>query len=201
MNEIINRYYENNGYLVQKIVQRVLNEKFGGMKGKDLDEFYSLANDVMTDILINHRYDSTKGDFEGLLYNALFFSFIDNFEYNNRDKRTSKITMNVNGECKRIPVKDVYMDEPLLEEGDITLRDTLASDYNLEQEVMEEEEISNPKLIKFLNGLSFTQQSILHLLKDDYKPAEIRTRLHITEKEYNENMSVIHSYENIKILL
>ena len=52
--DILNTYYADNAKKLHKTVDRILC-KFGGLSGKDTDDFYSLANEVFADVI--KRYD------------------------------------------------------------------------------------------------------------------------------------------------
>ena len=54
MDQVLNTYYANNAKKLHSTVDKILL-KFGGLSNKDLDDFYSLANEVFVDVL--RRYD------------------------------------------------------------------------------------------------------------------------------------------------
>ena len=90
MEKVLNFYYENNAKRLHNVVNQIFYRKYGGITGKEMDEFYSVANDVFADIMTNHRYDASKGDFEGFLYRALGLAIADEFKRQNCDKRKMK---------------------------------------------------------------------------------------------------------------
>lgn len=53
---------------------------------------------------------------------------------------------------------------------------------------------------QYISRLSNLQVSILNLLIDGYKPIEIREILEISSKQYEDNLHIMRSYENVKIL-
>ena len=67
MDQILITYYSDNAKKLHKMVDKILL-RFGGLSGKDLDDFYSLANEVFVDVM--RRYDSSKS-FDGFLYSCL----------------------------------------------------------------------------------------------------------------------------------
>lgn len=75
------------------------------------------------------------------------------------------------------------------------------SEFDLYREVFREDEQMGAKARAYLNRLSKTQRRIASLLAEDYKPAEIQKLLHMKPGEYNGQMTALHAYENIKILL
>ena len=57
MEQILNIYYVDNAKKLRRMVDKILL-KFGGLSDKDLDDFYSLANEVFVDVI--KRYDSSQ---------------------------------------------------------------------------------------------------------------------------------------------
>lgn len=68
MEEMIEAYYESNAVRLRSMVERILL-KFGKLSEWDLDEFYSLANEVFVDVI--GRYDGARS-FDAFLYSCLF---------------------------------------------------------------------------------------------------------------------------------
>ena len=48
--EIIEEYYENNARKLHQIVDKIV-AGFGGLSDKDMDDFYSIANEVFSKII------------------------------------------------------------------------------------------------------------------------------------------------------
>lgn len=206
--KFVNPYYEDNAKKLHMVVNKIFYRKYGGITGKDMSEFYSVANDVFTDIVMNRRYDSSEGDFDGFLYGALALGIIDRIKYQQRDRRCMKelerdedgnLVLNEKGKPKFRVITEVYLDAPI-GEGDLTLGDKLAGDFDIDKEVFVNEEIENSKIEKYLNRLSKRQRKIVELLAASYKAWEIQKMLHITQREYADAMTGIHSYRNISIL-
>ena len=93
----------------------------------------------------------------------------------------------------------VPLDAPWGEE-DMTLADVLASDFNLEREVLGEEGEQSRKIEQYLLSLSVQERRVLMLLAASYKPREIQRLLHISKREYLDALAGIHAYENISLL-
>lgn len=202
MEKILNTYYENNAKKLKSVVDRIFNSKYGGIAGKDMDEFYSVANDVFADIIRHKRYDSSKGDFDGFLYGALCLAFIDEYKRQNRNKRTSKIEVeerNEKGEVirKKIPVKDVYLDTPIGEDGDITIGDTYKSDFDINNILFEN---SNGRIEEYLSSLSKISRKIIEMKVQGMSSGEIKKRLKLTNREFAQHFKEIKSFSNISIL-
>lgn len=206
--KFVNPYYEDNAKKLHMVVNKIFYRKYGGIAGKDMSEYYSVANDVFTDIVMNRRYNSSEGDFDGFLYGALALGIIDRIKYQQRDRRCMKelerdedgnLVLNEKGKPKFRIIAEVYLDAPI-GEGDLTLGDKLASDFDIDREVFIKNEMENSKIEKYLNRLSNRQRKIVELLAASYRANEIQKILHITQREYADAMTGIHSYRNISIL-
>lgn len=206
--KFVNPYYEDNAKKLHMVVNKIFYRKYGGIAGKDMSEYYSVANDVFTDIVMNRRYNSSEGDFGGFLYGALALGIIDRIKYQQRDRRCMKelerdedgnLVLNEKGKPKFRIIAEVYLDAPI-GEGDLTLGDKLAGDFDIDREVFIKNEMENSKIEKYLNRLSNRQRKIVELLAASYRANEIQKILHITQREYADAMTGIHSYRNISIL-
>lgn len=202
MEQILNDYYADNAKKLHSVVDKIIRKKYGGTMDKDMTEFYSVANDVFADIIKRDRYDSSKGDFDGFLYGALDLAIIDEFKRQNRDKRKAKIEVEIDGEMKRVPVQDVYLDAPIGEDEDSTIGDTLSDQRGVEDVFFEEsEEYFSPKVELYLSKLSTLQREVLRLISIDFSPNEIIKELNINKKIYDDCYNAIHSYRNISVLI
>lgn len=183
MEQILKTYYADNAQKLREIVDRILT-KFGGISDKDMDDFYSLANEVFVDAM--KRYDR-KQPFDGFLYSCLSNRIKTEMTRRNRDKR-------------KIDRMSVSMDMPIDDENS-TLADVIADDFDMEKMIFGEENSQSAKLAGYLKRLSEYQRKIVGLLACSYDAKEIQEILHISNKEYSNHMAAIRSYENRKILL
>ena len=81
--QILDTYYADNARKLRKTVDKILH-KFGGLSGKDKDDFYSLANEAFADAL--RRYDPGQA-FDGFLYSCLANKIKTEITRRNREKR------------------------------------------------------------------------------------------------------------------
>lgn len=63
-----------------------------------------------------------------------------------------------------------------------------------------EVEFNSPKLEEYMKTLSKREKKVLKLLALGEKPLEIQIKLRINNKQYNESIKNIRSYERIQIL-
>ena len=184
MEQILITYYTNNAKKLRDIVDKILL-KFGGLSDKDLDDFYSLANEVFVDVM--KRYDGLQS-FDGFLYSCLSNKIKTEITRRNREKR----------KADRMAIS---IDTPIIDDENITIGDLIADDFTIEKEIFEKEEGGYSKrVLLYLNRLSSKQKEILKLNIAGYFPNEIREKLHISEKEYADCYAAIHSYKNVSIL-
>ena len=163
--------------------------KFGGIYQKDNDEFYSKANEELWKA--TETYDDTTGvPFDKYLKMCL--------------QRKFKTQMTDMNRIKRKADRDALsIETPIVgKDGSTsTVEDTLKSEFNIENEISEEIGILKDERVElYLNTLSKVQQKIVLLLVDGYLQDEIIELLHISKKEYVDNLIGIRAYENVKIL-
>ena len=185
---ILDSYYADNAKKLRRTVDKILS-KFGGLTGKDTDDFYSLANEVFVDVL--KRYDPEQS-FDGFLYSCLSNKIMSEITKRNREKRkadrlcTSLDAVNSDGDNEKC-----------------SLLDFIPSDFDTFDEALKAQEngqYQDDKVQQNIARLSNRQVGILNLLIDDYKPREIQRLLNISAKEYSDDMQIMRSYENVKIL-
>ncbi len=184
MEQILNTYYADNAKKLHNTVDKILL-KFGGLSNKDLDDFYSLANEVFVDVM--KRYDDSQS-FDGFLYSCLL------------NKIKTEMTRR-NCEKRKADRMSISIDTPIGDEEGLTIGDTLADKFSIEKELFEksEEGYSN-RMLQYLSRLSTLQKEVLRLNIAGYLPGEIREKLHISEKQYADCYAAIHSYRNVSVL-
>ncbi len=206
MEEILNAYYKDNARKLHHVIDQIFYRKYGGTANKDMDEFYSVGNDVFTDIIKHKRYDESKGNFDGFIYGALDLAIIDEFKRQNRDKRTTKIEIeerNEKGEIqkKKVSIPDVYMDTPIGDNENSTIGDMLQSDFDIDTVLLEK--IGNTldeRVEKYLSTLPKIQRQIIEMKMENISVSEIKQKLKLSDQEYNKQFSQIKSFNNIKTI-
>lgn len=184
MDKILITYYSNNARKLHKMVNKILM-KFGGLSDKDLDDFYSLANEVFVDVM--RRYDGSQS-FDGFLYSCLSNKIMSEITKRNREKR-------------KADRMSISIDTPIGDDENSTIGDMIASDLTIEKEIFEEnEEGYSKRMLLYLSRLSNLQKEVLRLNTAGYLPEEIKEELHINEKQYADCYAAIHSYRNVSVL-
>lgn len=178
----LNFYYKDNARQLHKKVDRILR-KFGGISNKDIDDFYSIANEVFTDVL--RRYDKSQS-FDTFLSSCLLNKIKTEMTARNREKRKSD----------RLSIS---IDTPIGEDGNMTIGDTLQSDFNIENE-LEIEEYFEENTISYLDSLSKTQRKIANMLISGELPSNIKSKLKLTDKQYDNHLQHMRCFEKASIL-
>jgi DNA-directed RNA polymerase specialized sigma24 family protein len=198
-------YFKDNGKKIYKMVDNIIFRKYGSINGRDMQEYYSLANDVFWDIARNDRYREGMGDYNGYLYRSLELAIIDEYKRATRDKRVNKIEVeekNNKGENvrKKIPIEDVRMDAPINEDG-VTIGDTISSDSDVEQNVMRKLKADFERNTnEYIDVLTNRQKKIVYMIMEGYKPKEIKKDLELTNRQFQSDWGVIISYDKIRHL-
>lgn len=182
---ILNTYYADNAKKLHKVVDRILS-KFGGLSNKDTDDFYSLANEVFAEIMTRYDYEQS---FDGFLYSCLSNKIMSEITRRNREKRKAdRMAISFDGTREN--------------EEEYKLLDIIPSDFDTFEEVVKRQGCRQyqDKIQRYISKLSNRQIGILNLLIDGYKPNEIQLILEISSTEYWEDLKIMRSYENVKIL-
>jgi len=156
MDQILMTYYSNNAKKLHNTVDKILL-KFGGLSNKDLDDFYSLANEVFVDVL--SRYDGSQ-PFDGFLYFCL----------SNKIKTEISIDEPINIDS---------------EGNDLSLADILGTDNDAIFKSVEDDE--NKKILKkCIENLEDREKIIMKLRygfdgKDELTQKEVADKLGISQ--------------------
>jgi len=158
------------------------------LAGADYDDFYSIA--LMTLWQAYNAYDPDTGiSFDGFLRSCLQKKFKSELTHRHRQKQV-------------LNQLAVSLDAAGDGEDECSLLEFIPSDFDTFEEVTKrnEDQKYQDKVQQYISRLSDIQVNILNLLVDGYKPTEILLELQISAREYADNMQIIRSYENVKIL-
>lgn len=184
MEEILTLYYKNDAKKLHGIVDKILLQ-FGGLSDKDVDDFYSLANEVFADAI--RRYDGDQS-FDGFLYSCLTNKIKTEITRRNRYKR-------------RADRLSVPIDMPVGDEENYTLADQIPSNINIEKEVLEKSmDFMDQKIQDYLGSLSSIQRKIIEMKMQDIETNSIKKQLNLTDKQYQQYMRQAVQYEHIRLL-
>lgn len=185
---VLQPYCDNDMQLLKKISRSIFMRFNEPLAGADYDDFYSIS--LMTLWQAYNAYDPDTGiSFDGFLRSCLQKKFKSELTHRHRQKRVLNqlaISLDAAGDG----------------EDECSLLEFIPSDFDTFEEVTKrnEDQKYQDKVQQYISRLSDIQVNILNLLVDGYKPTEILLELQISAREYADNMQIIRSYENVKIL-
>ena len=185
---VLEPYCENDMYKLKRMSRSIFMKFNEPLTNADYDDFYSVANLVLWQAY--NSYDPDMGvKFEGFLHSCLSKKFKTELEYRHRKKRI-------------LNQFAVSLDAASENDEEYSLMDCVASDFDTFEEVVrrQEKDQFQDKVQTYVSRLSKQQIRILNMLMDGYKSGEIRQILKISSTEYTENLRIMRSYENVKIL-
>lgn len=194
--KVTEQYYANNAEKLHKMVDKIL-KRYGGLSQKDIDDFYSLANEVFW-IAVNDF--NGHGDFNGFLYSRLARKIMSMITKGNRKKRADiEMVINDNGKKEIRYHQPLSLDAPIdSEKGDnvLTLGDVTESDFDLEIATSENIGLRFSEDVNvYLKLLPIKTRKVALLISEGYAPCDIIEKIHITQKEYQIHASIMRTYE------
>lgn len=184
---VLEPYCKDNMQLLKNISKSIFLRFNEPLTEADYDDFYSIANMILWQCY--NSYSPDKGaSFNTFLCTCLKKRFKTEIRDRHREKRViNQFTTSL----------DVTNDG----EEECSVQDFIVSDFDTFEEVVKNNnEQFQDKIQQYISKLSNQQVNILNLLIDGYMPKEIRQILEISSTEYAENIKIIRSFENVKIL-
>lgn len=182
--DLVDSYFENDGKMLYSLIDKVLFKlKFDVEKS----DFYSLGSEIFLDALC--RYDETQ-DFNGFLYSCLMNKFKTEMTRRNRQKRQAD-------------KNSISIDTPIGDEnGSYTLGDMIASNINIEKEILGDDTdiIMDERIERYLESLSKIQRKIIELKMQNVEVQHIKEELGLTDSQYSSHMQEVVQYEHIRLL-
>lgn len=195
MTKIIEKYYANNASKLRKMVDGIV-KKFGGLSQKDMDEFYSLANQVFW---IAAKDFNGCGNFNGFLYSRLSLKIMSMMTERNRQKRSDIQTVtHENGAIEKIFHQTLSLDAPIKDDDRTTLGEVVESQFDIFDEILGLSCSEN--VIEYMDKLTPRQKEIAQLMMDGYGKSDIQKKLNISEKRYIKLFSNMKSFEKTRYL-
>lgn len=185
---VLQPYCENDMQLLKKISRSIFMRFNEPLAGADHDDFYSIA--LITLWQAYNAYDPDTGiSFDGFLRSCLHKKFKSELTHRHRQKRV-------------LNQLAVSLDAAGDGEDECSLLEFIPSNFDTFEEATRRNDNQKyqDKVQQYISRLSDRQVNILNLLVDGYKPTEILLELQISAREYADNMQIIKSYENVKIL-
>lgn len=183
--DLVDTYFENEGKKLYSMIDKILFKlKFDVEKS----DFYSLGSEIFLDALC--RYDETQ-DFNGFLYSCLMNKFKTEMTRRNRQKRKA--------DRMALSLETPIGDE---EDGGSTLGDMIASNINIEKEILGDDSdiIMDEKIERYLKSLSKIQRKIIEMKMQNVEVQHIKEELGLTDSQYSSHMEEVVQYEHIRLL-
>ncbi|WP_346304277.1 hypothetical protein [Bacteroides sp.] len=203
-NKILEDYIGNDMKKIRKICKKIISKT--NVPDGYLEEYYDKAVDVLMESM--NTYDESR--------NCKFSTYF----YGNLVRRTGtwirdcmrfkrcNLETDSKGKIKRdedgnpIVIPDMSINMQIDLDEDYTLENSIASDFNLEGEIINRLHPTTDKIEMYKSNLSYKQQKAVDLICDGYTQDEIIEELNITEREYKDNiLGTMRLYENVKVLL
>ena len=182
--DLVDLYFGNDGKALYSLIDKVLFKlKFDVEKS----DFYSLGSEIFLDALC--RYDEMQ-DFNGFLYSCLSNKFKTEMTRRNRQKR-------------KADRDSISIDTPIGDEdGKYTLVDMIASNTNIEKEILGDDSdiIMDEKIERYLKSLSKIQRKIIEMKMQNVEVQHIKEELGLTDSQYSSHMEEVVQYEHIRLL-
>ena len=199
-------YLSDNAAMLKKMCLPMLT-RFGGISEMDYDDFISIAAQTVWET--TQSYNKSSGiAFDNYLASCILRKIKTEISRRNRQKRTMIIEVEdeYTGEIKKEYVRPIVID--FTDEADIN-KIACMPQFICQKDILEEidlgsnkneVEFNSPKLEEYMKTLSKREKKVLKLLALGEKPLEIQIKLRINNKQYNESIKNIRSYERIQIL-
>lgn len=195
--EYVETYYENNGKRLRDIVNSQL-KRYGGIYQEDLDDFYSLANEVFCHAI--KEFNGT-GTFECFFKFKLSNKIKTEITKRNRQKRGLVEIVEEDGKKIKVYHRPVSLNEPISSDSDSTYADILCSDFDIDAHISDEIDILyDDRISQYLEMLTPTQKKIAIGLMHGYNHQDISKELCISEKKYRMIVSDMKQFEKTRIL-
>ena len=202
--EKIEYYAGNNMRHLKKLCNPIIAKK--SLPEMYRDDLYSDAQKVLMESVESYRDDSGvafKDYLKGNIKNS-FWEWSRNSMAQKRcnvlrDKNGKPVKVkDENGKLKKIIIPDVRLDAPVNEEDShSTIGELTPSGFDINNVISELIKDENVEL--FLESLSDIQRRLLELRMSGMNTESVKRELHITEHQYQDNMTAIRENEMISL--
>ena len=197
---IINEYCENDMKKLKQICYTVWGNK--GLPTCYHDDLYDDAMNVLSESVTTFNQDGSAS-FKTYLTNNIRMSYGQWYRDNFLRAKRNNLELDKKGNIKKdengnpIIIPNISFDAPI--DDGMDLCEKVASDFNIDDELDIEECCCNNTLT-YLNSLSPTQKRIANLIMLGYKAPEIKLKLKLTDKQFDNHMKHMRSFELASIL-
>ena len=196
----INEYCENDMKKLKQICCTVWGKK--GLPTCYHDDLYDDAMNVLSESVITFNPNG-KASFKTYLTNNIRMSYGQWYRDNFLRAKRNNLELDEKGNIKKdenenpIIIPNISFDAPV--DDGIDLCEKVASDFDIDDE-LDIEEYCCDNTLTYLNSLSPTQKRIANLIMLGYKAPEIKLKLKLTDKQFDNHMKHMRSFELASIL-
>ena len=197
---IINEYCNDDMRKLKQICYIVWGNK--GFPSCYHDDLYDDAMNVLSESVMTFNPNGNT-QFKTYLTNNIRMSYKDWFRDTHLRAKRNNLELDKNGNIKKdengnpIIIPNISFDAPT--EDGIDLCEKVASDFNVDDE-LDIEECCCDNTLTYLNSLSPTQKRIANLIMLGYKIPDIKLKLNLTDKQFDNHMKHMRSFELASIL-
>ena len=197
---IIDEYCQDNLKELKKLCWNVWGKK--GIASCFHDDLYDDAIKVLSESVMKYE-PKTNVPFRNYLMKNIRLSYREWIRDTFYRAKRSNLLLDKNGLIQKdenenpIVIPNVSFDAPA--EDDLDLREKIASDFLIENEIFHDDMTSDENVDIFFKSLSKLEQQILRLKIQDYSIKEILSRLNISDREYKNAMKSITKNENLSL--
>lgn len=199
MNELVEKLYANNASMLYGWVKKILTV-FGGITDKDIDDFVSVANEVITNILVKETYDETQAAAQIYVYRAIENKIKTEITNRNRLKRNPHDN---EGNIYHVLSLDAPLNNSSDWGKDKTVEDYLskqASDFDVFDEVIKKENTyQSEKITTYLSKLTSFQKKILAMRIKKISKDKIAETLNVSHRAIDNEIRTLKSFDLTKV--
>lgn len=196
--KVTEQYYANNAKKLHKMVDNIIRP-FGGLSQKDIDDFYSLANEVFYYAVNDFN---GKGRFAGFLYSRLVLKIMSLITERNRSKRSDvEVITKEDGTEEKIYHQTLSLDAPIKNDDGTTttLSDLLESEFNMGDAVGFSSEYGE-NVNKYIESLTDKQKEVARLMMDGVSKKDIQATLRLSDKRFARILAGMKTFEKTRHL-
>lgn len=195
---IVNDYMKDNMRKIKQICYPIWGNK--GIPNMEHDDLYDDAMKVLLESVVS--YDGKQSRFQTYLIGNIQRSFKEWVRNSHRAKRCNllldkkgKIVKDENG--KPTVISNISFDTPA--EDGLELKEKVSSEFTIEKELKIEEPLKESTIL-YLEVLSPLQREIVQYIMKGYKKQQIKEKMFLSDKQFEQSWKQITSYENKRIL-
>lgn len=195
VDQLAKEYFQDNAKKIRTIIDNIIN-KLSGIYQKDLDDFYSIGEEIFLQALCTFNGKGTFNGYLAMILKKKIYSYVST---RNRKKRMNQISHKQPDGRETIEyLRDISLEEIIEwdDKGKGCLYDILGS---IDRHIDQPEEYSE-KVICYLHSLPRKTKKIAVWISEGIEEDIICRRLGITRGEYKIHIGIMQNLEYTKHL-